>query len=104
MSSLIRRLEIRAMKRLNFTREKFILVPDRINGGNRIQEVRRGGEITDPDDNPIGRHWPARIPRRAAAKPSLRAAKAPFVPHALRRSKKSQAWLAARAAARKAQV
>lgn len=112
MSSLVRRMQIRMMQRAGYTREKFVGIVDPITGERKIQEVRRGGEITDPDDNPIGRSWPKQIPSRARA-PSNAKAKdlvarknrhsifaAP--PRSLRRSKRSQARLVARAEARKA--
>jgi hypothetical protein len=66
MSSLVRRLQIRKMKRLGYSREKWIVVPDPATGEPKLREVRRGGEITDSDDNPIGRHWPLFVPRRAS--------------------------------------
>lgn len=111
MSSFIRRIEIRMMKSAKYTREKFIGVVNPITKERRIQEVPRGGEITDPDDNPIGRHWPKRIPARAKLPPNLKAkdllarqsrhsVKIAFTPRASRRSKRSQKWLADRAAKR----
>lgn len=63
MSSLIRRLQIRMMKRSGYTRNKWIVVRHP-NGEPGIVKVKRGGEITDRDDNPIGRHWPEFMPRR----------------------------------------
>lgn len=62
MSSLVRRLQIRMMQRVGYTREKWIMVrkPD---GKPEIVNVKRGGEITDRDDNPIGRHWPRFLPK-----------------------------------------
>jgi hypothetical protein len=102
MSSLVRRLSIRMMQRAGYTREKFVGLTDPITGERRIQEVRRGGEITDPDDNPIGRHWPRLIPARAnSPRKAARANRYHVTPRALRRSKKSQAWLEARTTARK---
>jgi hypothetical protein len=67
MSSLIRRLQIRMMKRAGYTREKWIIVADPVNGQPRIKNVRRGGEITDNDGTPIGRRWPQFMPPRSAA-------------------------------------
>jgi hypothetical protein len=101
MSSLIRRLEIRLMKRAGYTREKWIMVRTP-RGDMRPQSVNRDGEITDPDDTPIGRDWPVRVPARArmATSPKRRTNAVEFVPFALRRSKRSQAWLEARAAKR----
>lgn len=94
MSSLARRLGIRAMKRAGYTREKWIIVKN-ARGEPEPRMVRRGGEITDRNDNPIGRRWPT--PRASApAQPT----KPNPVAHALRRSKRSQKWLEARAKAR----
>lgn len=65
MSSLVRRLQIRMMQRVGYTREKWIVVqkpgraPETVN-------VKRGGEITDRDDNPVGRLWPRFLPKGAA--------------------------------------
>lgn len=63
MSSLVRRLQIRMMKRAGYTREKWILKLDPATAKPRIVKVLRGGEITDRDDNPIGRRWPQFLPR-----------------------------------------
>jgi hypothetical protein len=60
MSSLVRRLQIRMMKRAGYTRNKWKLVR-KPNGDPETVQVKRGGEITDRDDNPIGRHWPRAI-------------------------------------------
>jgi hypothetical protein len=66
VSSLIRRLQIRMMKkRAGYTREKWILVKNK-RGDLVPQSVKRGGEITDHNDNPIGRHWPRFMPKRFA--------------------------------------
>lgn len=67
MSSLVRRITIRKMKRVGYTREKWILGVAPFNGEPKLIEVRKGGEITDPDDNPIGRRWPVRMPARISA-------------------------------------
>jgi hypothetical protein len=84
MSSLIRRLAIRMMKRARYTREKWILVKNK-RGDLVPQSVTRDGEITDPDDTPIGRDWPILIPARArsATKPQPKNA----TPRALRKAK-----------------
>lgn len=73
MSSLIRRLQIRFMQRAGYTREKWILVKNK-RGDFVPLDVKRDGEITDPDDTPIGRDWPVIFPARArlATKPQPR--------------------------------
>jgi hypothetical protein len=101
MSSLVRRLSIRAMKRAGYTREKWILVKNK-RGDLVPQDVKRGGEITDADDNPIGRRWPVCIAARADT-PSRPATRNPVV-KALRRTKRTRAWLKKRADARAEQV
>ena len=102
MSSLMRRIEKKIMQRAGYTRENWIVGKDRL-GNPMLVPVKRDGEITDPDDNPIGRDWPARIPARA--KPKTQPQKFAFngadrlgrKVHALRRSKRSQKWLEERA-------
>lgn len=89
MSSLVRRIEKRIMKKAGYTRENWIIVR------GKPERVSRDGEITDPDDNPIGRDWPARIPARA--KLPTRAIKARYrKPRGNRRGKHSKAWIEAR--------
>lgn len=57
MSSLVRRMEIRAMKARGFHRTPFLIErgPD---GAQRLRRVARGGLILDPNDQPIGTRWP----------------------------------------------
>jgi hypothetical protein len=71
MSSLVRRMAIRLMKRAGYTRNKWIITKD-AKGNKYPQPVARDGEITDRDDNPIGRDWPARIPADAIPTPRER--------------------------------
>jgi hypothetical protein len=97
VSSLVRRLEIRMLKAGGYTREKWILVKNR-RGDLAPQTVKRGGEITDRDDNPIGRRWPRRTTAIDHSVRSLLKSGRPQ--RALRRSKRSQEWLEAKAAAR----
>lgn len=54
MSSLVRRLQIRAIKERGYVRTM------RDACGN---PVRRGGIIVDPDNKPIGTRWPRFLPR-----------------------------------------
>ena len=51
MSSFVRRLEIRLMKRAGYTRNKWVVAKDE-RGNNYPKPVSRDGEITDRDDNP----------------------------------------------------
>lgn len=101
MSGFVRRLEKRLMKRSGYTRERWIIV-EGIRGEPEVRKVRRGGEITDSDDNPIGRHWPARLPARAKAptRPQKRAYpgadKAGRIARGSRRGRPSKKWLLAR--------
>lgn len=103
----MRRLEIRIMKRAGYTREKWILIKNK-RGDLVPQNVKRDGEITDPDDNPIGRDWPLLIPARAKAKTVEQkrayngADRRGRIVHALRRSKRSEEWLKRRAEQRTA--
>jgi hypothetical protein len=84
MSSLVRRMAIRLMKRSGYTRNKWIVTKD-AKGNKYPQPVARDGEITDRDDNPIGRDWPARIP--ADAIPTKRPPEPrPSIPHLSRRA------------------
>ena len=64
MSSLVRRIEKSIMKRAGFEREKF-RVGKNSDGSPRLINVRRGGVITDLNDDPIGYHWPSRVPASA---------------------------------------
>ena len=84
MSSLIRRMAIRMMKRSGYTRNKWIIAKHPATGEQYPQPVGRDGEITDRDDNPIGRDWPLRMP--ADAVPTKRQPPArPSFPHLSRR-------------------
>lgn len=97
MSSYVRRLEIRLMKRAGFTREKWMVIRDPATGSPKPVECKRGGEITDPDDVPIGRHWPTAVPARAL--PAKRDIASPSNPaRGRRRGKRSKRWLANRRA------
>lgn len=97
MSSFVRRLEIRLMKRAGYTRERWFIERG-LDGKPKLVDCRRGGEITDPDDMPIGRHWPAAVPARAV--PAKRASKPiPKPARGRRRGKRSKKWLASRKAA-----
>ncbi len=87
MASLVRRIEIRIMKRAGYSRENWIL--DR--KGNPVT-VKRDGEITDPDDTPIGRDWPVRLPARVKA--ATRPVKHNPVVRALRKAKPNSKRLA----------
>lgn len=97
MSSLVRSIEKRLMKRAGFTREKWILGRNPLTGEQQPISVLRGGEITDPDDNPIGRRWPSRIPARVMSRTLPSPRKAARVLRALRRAKPNKRWLARRA-------
>jgi hypothetical protein len=76
MSSLLRRIEKRLLKAAGFKRNKWTL--KFIGGQPKIVPVKRGGEITDNNDNPVGTRWP-RITREfmPEAKPRKPKAKAP---------------------------
>lgn len=96
MSSVIRRIEKRIMKKAGYTRENWIVVK------GKPVDVRRDGEITDPDDNPIGRDWPRRVPARAKmpTKPAKRAFNGAYrdgrKERGQRRGKHSRAWIESR--------
>ena len=62
MSSLVRRLQIREMKRRGYERTLYKLVKN-ARGDWEQYPVRRGGIILDPDNKPIGYQWPRFIPR-----------------------------------------
>lgn len=94
MSSFVRRIEIRVMKRAGYTREKWIIRRDP-SGQPKVVNVRRGGEITDPDDAPIGRLWPNAVPKRAQPpKREIKTVAKP--PRGRRRGKRSKRWVEAR--------
>lgn len=59
MSSLVRRLEIRALKGMGFRRTKFHQRTDE-QGRKYLSPVVRGGLILDPHDKPVGYRWPRR--------------------------------------------
>lgn len=61
MASLVRRLQIRHLKRQGFRRTKFILVREAY-GVARPHRVTKGGLIVDPKGDFIGTRWPQRIP------------------------------------------
>lgn len=98
MSSFVRRLEKRLMKRAGYTREKWAIIADPVTGKPKPVECRRVGEITDPDDMPIGRHWPAAVPARAIP-PKRNTEGGPKPARGRRRGKRSKRWLASRKAA-----
>lgn len=52
MSSLVRRIKKRLLKKMGYTRNRWVMV-----NGQPV-DCRKGGEITDPNDTPIGIHWP----------------------------------------------
>ena len=60
MSSMIRRMEIRRMKKIGFVRSKFAFRRDK---DGKLQRVfaRRGGMILNPDGDAIGYNWPKRV-------------------------------------------
>lgn len=97
MSSLVRRLEKSLMKRAGYTREKWYVGKDPATGEPRIVQVKRGGEITDRDDSPIGRRWPARLPADAMPPKKIRA-KIKTPPRGSRRGKRNKAYIARRKA------
>ena len=90
-------MAIRQMKRSGYTREKWIIVKN-LRGEPEPRRVKRGGEITDPDDNPIGRHWPLRLSERIrmVGKPAKRRAGPPA---GRRRGKRGKNWMKHRRAA-----
>jgi hypothetical protein len=61
MASLVRRLQIRHLKRQGFRRTKFVFVrqPD---GQLEPRRVTKGGLILNPKGEFIGTRWPQRIP------------------------------------------
>lgn len=69
MSSLVRRIEKSMMKRVGYERNRWFLRKTTAEGVPQVIKVRRGGEVTDPDGNPIGRRWPLRLPARARPSP-----------------------------------
>ncbi|MFC3097365.1 hypothetical protein [Alteraurantiacibacter palmitatis] len=60
MSSLVRRLQIRMMKARGYRRTNYAIRKD-IDGQLRPVQVPRGGLILDPNDKPIGYHWPRTV-------------------------------------------
>lgn len=57
MSSLARRVQIRALKRSGYRRSK-IALERRADGKVHARPARRGGLIFDAKGNMLGRHWP----------------------------------------------
>lgn len=57
MSSLPRRMQIRALKRLGYGRTRYALRRD-AEGVMRPVAVSRAGIILDADDNIVGYRWP----------------------------------------------
>lgn len=60
MSSLARRVQIRALKRSGYRRTKEEIVVDR--GNLQVRPVRRGSLIRNPKGEIVGKRWPG-IPR-----------------------------------------
>lgn len=67
MSSLPRRMEIRGLKSRGYARTPYRLQKDAW-GQLRPVRVQRGGLILDPEDGPVGIHWPTVAQLRASAK------------------------------------
>jgi hypothetical protein len=62
MSSLVRRLQIRMMKKRGYVRQTQKVV-EGANGFPQIIRLKRGeGQIISPAGEPIGRHWPRMLP------------------------------------------
>lgn len=66
MSSFIRRMEIRGLKARGFARTPFAIEKDASGSWHPVR-VARGGLILDPDDKPVGYHWPRVVDVRQAA-------------------------------------
>ena len=89
MSSLIRTLQKRMAKKMGYVRQtqKFTVV----NGQPQVVRLGRGeGPILNPDNEPIGHHWPQ------VSAPTRSTEKVKHAPRGSRRSKHSAAWIAAR--------
>jgi hypothetical protein len=62
----VRTLQKRIMKRRSYVRKTKHVVF--VAGSPTIVAYRKGeGPILDPQENPIGRHWPRFIPKQAEA-------------------------------------
>ena len=57
MSSMTRRMQIRGLKRLGFSRTDFRIVKNAAGEESRVA-VSRGGLITDADGQRVGYRWP----------------------------------------------
>lgn len=88
MSSLIRRMQIRAMQERGYVRTKYVLV-ENPNGAPRQKAVSSGGLILSSDNSPVGYHWPRFLARTPdPAKPAKPKTKRP--PRGSRRGKPSK--------------
>jgi hypothetical protein len=59
-------MEIRGLKARGFARTPYRIVKNAA-GEDRPIRVARGGLILDPDDQPIGYHWPRLVDLQRAA-------------------------------------
>ena len=89
MSSLVRRLQIRAMQKAGYVRTKFILVKGET-GEVRKQPVTRGGIILNSEADPVGYSWPRFLPKSET--PSEAAKRKPKKPPRGSRRGKPSKW------------